>query len=458
VSDTAADSRPRAHGDDFWTVHQGDARELALFLQRAALAAETPGAPFLQATITSPPYATLVDYGSTNQIGFGQSHESYLASCRSVFTDVFQWTLNTGSMWVVADSLMDRRRDGSPSRFVPLPFELAAQAEEAGWTLRDVIIWRKDRTRPWSHRGKLRNGFEYVLLFVKSNRFLFNVDKLRDTGTLKSWWVKYPERHNPWGMTPDNVWEVPIPVQGSWDGSAFRHACPFPPELVRRMVTLSSNEGDVVFDPFAGSGAVVRGAIHAGRRGFGVELNPAYVDLFRQSPPTPQRDVMSAEPVSTMTRRLLELRMLKFPKDLANQIVRAGFTTAHVRAVLMTVESVNYNPARTGYGSIECSVVTADDLSELEVARLSKVLSDVLRKPPLSKYGLDAQCDVVSLADACTNVAGREISIYTKGRTWSADRRIDGSRFDEWIRETGPATVIPIVSPLHVRQSLEETN
>ena len=67
------------------------------------------GQPFLQTTITSPPYSTLVDYGSNSQIGWGQSYDDYLKDCRSVFDGVHQWSLDTGSMWIVADSLMERR-------------------------------------------------------------------------------------------------------------------------------------------------------------------------------------------------------------------------------------------------------------------------------------------------------------------------------------------------------------
>lgn len=460
MTDAAAASQPAgldASDPAFWTVHQGDARDLDALIERAARAAGREGQPFLQTTITSPPYATLVDYGSENQIGFGQSYEDYLESCKSIFQSVHQWTLDTGSMWVVADSLLDRRKNGSPSRLVPLPFELAAQAESVGWTLREVVIWRKDRTRPWSHHGKLRNGFEYVLFFVKSNSFTFNVDRLRDTGNLKSWWVKYPERHNPWGMSPDNVWEIPIPVQGSWDNAAFRHACPFPPELVRRMVVLSSDEGDVVFDPFAGSGAVVTGAIQEGRRGLGIELNPEYVSLFRESAPAVRREKLESKPVSVMTQRLLELRMLKYPKELAKQVLRGGFTTSQVRAVLMEVGSVNYKPARTGYGTIDCSVVVADELSEIESARLSKLLLDVVGKAPLSKYGLEVRCNVVSIVEAGAKFEDTEVSIYTRGRTWQADTTLAGAKLEDWIRDVGAPTVVPIVSPLHVQQSLEES-
>lgn len=454
----ASDSASDSEGDGIWTVHQGDARDLRDLLERASIVNGEAGAAFLKTTVTSPPYATLVDYGSENQIGFGQTYADYLQSCRAIFAELNRWTVDSGSMWVVADSLLQPTSAGAPSRLVPLPFDLAAQAESVGWTLREVVVWRKDRTRPWSHHGKLRNGFEYVLFFVKSNEYSFNIDRLRDTRNLKSWWVKYPERHNPWGMAPDNVWEIPIPVQGSWDGSAFRHACPFPAELVRRMILLSSDENDVVFDPFAGSGAVVNGAIQEGRRGLGIELNQDYVELFRQTKTTKRADRDDTKPISAMTQRLLELRALKYPKDLANQIVRAGFTTSQIRAVLMRVESINYEPARTGYGQIACAVVVADGLSELESARLTKVIAEVVSVAPLSKYGLVAAVEVLSIEDATQRVSESDVSIYKRGRTWSASETIPGSELSNWLREFGIPTVVPVVSPLHVLQSLEESN
>lgn len=462
MSDFVAASQPEGLGatmdTDYWTVHQGDARELDNFLGRSSRVAGTEGAAFVQTTITSPPYATLVDYGSENQIGFGQSYDDYLASCREVFQAVHKWTLDTGSLWVIADSLMDKRRKkGSASRLIPLPFDLVRQAEAVGWTLREVIIWRKDRTRPWSHPGKLRNGFEYVLFFVKAESYIFNVDSLRDTANLKSWWVKYPERHNPWGMTPDNVWEIPIPLQGSWDDSAFRHACPFPPELVRRMIALSSDPGDIVLDPFAGSGSVVTGAAREGRLGLGVELNPEYVSLYRDKAPAQLRPKQAMSPVSVMTQRLLELRMLKYPKELSKQVLRAGFTTSQVRAVLMNVESVNYQPARTGYGKISCLIVASDNLSELEMARLAKLMADVSRKAPLSKYGLEVSTGIISINEAGTQFKDAEVAIYTRGRTWYADDKIEGSEVEVWLRGIGQPAVVPIISPLYVRQSLEES-
>ncbi|KAF6586438.1 site-specific DNA-methyltransferase, partial [Paenibacillus sp. EKM208P] len=76
-----------------------------------------------------------------------------------------------------------------------------------------------------------------------------NVDKLME------WWIDYPERYNPEGKVPENIWEFPIPTQGSWGNKIdfgeeeFRHACPFPPEMMARLILLSSDKNDVVLDP-----------------------------------------------------------------------------------------------------------------------------------------------------------------------------------------------------------------
>ena len=67
--------------------------------------------------------------------------------------------------------------------------------------------------------------------------------------------------YNPHGPVPTNVWDIPIPVQGSWKTPAIAHACPLPPDLIERLVFISTDPGDVVFDPFAGTGVVVAEAV-----------------------------------------------------------------------------------------------------------------------------------------------------------------------------------------------------
>src|SRR5436853_4305641 len=127
---SAADLAPPG----FFTVHPGDARQLDILLSKAHQQ------PILTCTITSPPYGNLKDYGHPRQIGWGQPHEEYLVEMRSVFRSLFRHTKGDGSLWLIADTL--READGV---LQPLPFQLAEEAKEVGWQLRDVMIWKKDK-------------------------------------------------------------------------------------------------------------------------------------------------------------------------------------------------------------------------------------------------------------------------------------------------------------------------
>ena len=154
----------------------------------------------------------------------------------------------------------------------PLPFQIAEELSEIGWTLRDIIVWKKSKTLPWSSRGRLRNAFEYVMLFVKTVEYKYHVDRLREPDQLTQWWVKWPERYNPDGKVPDNVWQFKIPTQGTSGTTTIQHSCPLPPDLVERLIYLSTDPGDVVFDPFGGSGVVLAEAERLGRRPMGLSF------------------------------------------------------------------------------------------------------------------------------------------------------------------------------------------
>ena len=166
---------------------------------------------------------------------------------------LYDYTKSTGSLWMVVDTLrVNAEFPGQAARQLPLPFELSSLAAKSGWTLREIVIWKKDRTLPWSNGRRFRNLFEYVLFLVKTDDHKFKVDRLRDY-EFGEWWLRWPERYNPNGRQPSNVWEIPIPVQGSWRTPTIPHVCPLPEELVKRMLLLSTDPGDIVFDPFAGT-------------------------------------------------------------------------------------------------------------------------------------------------------------------------------------------------------------
>ena len=242
-------------------VYNGDSRCLLEIL---------PEGVQVQTTITSPPYFDMKDYGVEGQVGFGQKYEEYLEDLKEIFAQIYTVTKDDGTLWIVIDTF---KRDHA---VVTLPFDLVQKLNSVGWKLQEIIIWKKDKTVPWSSKGFMQRKFEYVLFFSKQNNYKTNKDQVRiyDTQQLKKWWVKYPERYNPKGKALDEIWEFPIPVQGSWGTEYIRHFCPLPKEMVATMISISTDEEDVVFDPFAGSGAVMSQSAYMKRTYLGIEINP----------------------------------------------------------------------------------------------------------------------------------------------------------------------------------------
>lgn len=411
----AADT-PRQAARGFFTVHQGDARRLELVLSQHSSQAK----PLLSATITSPPYGGLKNYGDPSQIGYGQPWDEYLMDLRRVFRATFKHTKPDGCLWLVADTLRQRARDGQVWRLEMLPFRLAAEAEREGWILRDIVIWVKDKTLPWSSRGRMRNGFEYVLFLVKSAAYKYHVDRLREPSELEQWWVRYPERYNPQGKAPSNVWAVPIPVQGSWANTAIQHACPLPADLVERMMLLSTDEQDVVLDPFAGSGVVVAEAQRLGRRGLGVELIDRHIRAFHETvlPAITERrgvDVVQElhKQSVDLQRTILALRAVKYPKVLM-RTVREIDPTLPTPLAAYALRSKQPEPS----GPLRVAVVVV--LREQDRASTSEYLNALLRasrRRPASKFGISPTLSMKDENELPGLHRGRQLYGYVSGRT-----------------------------------------
>jgi DNA modification methylase len=409
--------------DQFFTVHQADARQLGRILDRYSSQDE----PLLTCTITSPPYGNLKNYGSPDQIGWGQPYEEYLVELRRVFRSIYRHTRMDGSMWLIVDTLRSDPTAFNPfTRVELLPFQLAQEAAESGWILRETVIWQKDKTLPWSSASRLRNAFEYVLLFAKSSSYKFRLERLRDPVELTDWWVKWPERYNPHGKVETNVWQFPVPVQGSWKAAAVQHACPLPPGLVERLLLLSTDEGDVVFDPFAGTGVVVAEAEHMKRRGIGIELNPEYVRAFKRvvRPEIKSRhdydQPRRAEEAARRRDALIKLRALKYPKALIQQLAKRHpqFPRPDVVALLMDRfdKDALSEPART------IAVRTVFGVSgDAEMREdLRRVLKLIAERPPVSKYGVAGSIDVVPTELFGEAIKRKRVHVYVGGRTWWA--------------------------------------
>lgn len=353
------------------TVHNIDSRNISSILSRNLK---------IQTTITSPPYFDMKDYGENNQIGFGQTYEDYLGDLQDVFKAILDKTNDDGTLWIIIDTF---KRNHS---VVPLPFDLANKLKEIGWIFQDIIIWKKDKTVPWSSDGFVQRKIEYILFFSKGTKFKYNKDVIRiyDTQILKKWWIKYPERYNPKGKALDEIWEYPIPVQGSWGNKYIRHFCPLPKEMVATMILLSTNENDIILDPFAGSGAVLAQAAYMNRRYIGAELNNDYIKQFdnylKKTILQGRKEyafTKSSPDQSNFENIIWQLRVLKYGRILINTVEKQLDTKSG--KIIVTPLTMQSDKMRVDY------IIVIDKNMQ---AQYEELVSEIIKKKPLSLYGI----------------------------------------------------------------------
>jgi len=366
-------------------LHNADARDLLDLIPQGSV----------DLILTSPPYADLKDYGHQGQIGFGQTFEAYLHDMGGVLDACFKVAAPSATLWLISDVF---KKNGE---MVDLPAELVRCASKAGWKLQDVIIWHKTKTLPWSHRGRLRKIFEYVHVFAKSRNYKYFPERIRETEGLQEWWVKYPERYNPFGKTPHNIWYFPIPTQGSWGNGVLRHFNPFPPALVERIVALTTDPGDVVLDPFAGTGTVVAQAECMGRLAAGVEISPYFVDhLFPRVRVEVQR-VWNGQLVRRTERErkaaqfdslIVRMRKVKLGKQMLRILSGSPRESEdHHRVIAgIVLDRPTESTGQLGQqklGAVELLLVAETRAEADAAATKAHALSS---QPPLSKYGLQS--------------------------------------------------------------------
>ncbi len=409
-------------------------------------------------TVTSPPYGSLKDYGAKNQIGHGQSYQEYLVALTRVFRLLHSKTKETGSLWVVADTFKER------SQLRLLPFDLAARLKNIGWILQDVIIWNKTKTLPWSRRGQFRRTFEYVLFFTKSRDFKYFIARIKEPDSLKEWWVKYPERYSPEGKVPTTIWNFPIPVQGSWSKVRFRHFCPFPVGLVERIILLTTNPGDLVVDPFAGSGIVLAQAKAMGRKFIGCDVNRTYKEQFYEIIADhiehrwdKNKRLLKATDVTRreLAQTIRKLRQVKFPKALFKELRRAmgRSRVSGVKAILAKAVPLN---GRSSSGHFSHVFVYFLCEKGAPIAAVEQEGRRLAIRPPLSKYGITAAVHARSLEDFWKSrdgclLRGQKLFLYVEGATHHYSSEFvaaegSSSRLPEWKR------VPPIVVNVDVHQ------
>ena len=293
------------------TILYGDCREtLDGFLPNSA-----------RTCVTSPPYYGLRDYGGEeDQIGQEQSPEEYIQEMVNVFRLVRDVLTDDGTLWLnIGDSYYNYRKDGcipkqtfsnnrqdlpvtTPRRsnklegykekdLIGIPWMLAFALRADGWYLRQDIIWHKPNPMPESVKDRCTKAHEYIFLLSKNKRYYYDNEAIKepakDWGTRDRTKGKY---HNPGtGLSPHSgleksyekknkrsVWTVnKKPYKGA-------HFATYPRELIVPCIRAGSEKGDIILDPFMGSGSTAMTAKELGRDYIGCELNKEYGDLMKK--------------------------------------------------------------------------------------------------------------------------------------------------------------------------------
>lgn len=218
--------------------------------------------------VTSPPYDDLRTYG-------GHSWDFYGVAWN------LKRLLKPGGVivWVTSDQTIDGCESASS-------MSQALHFRSIGLTLHDTMVWAKKNPRPTQHT-RYESAWEYVFVVSKGRPSVINL--LREPSLLAGGIrKKHRASGGPATETGDgvyvygetkirkNVWEIAVGRNG--DG----HPAAFPNELARDHILSWSNEGDVVLDPFSGSGTTAKMARETGRRFIGIEVNHDYVEISRK--------------------------------------------------------------------------------------------------------------------------------------------------------------------------------
>jgi len=282
--------------------------------------------------VTSPPYYALRDYGVSGQIGLEDSPEDYVNQLVAVFTEVYRVLKPNGTLWLnIGDSYAGSGRGwggkndlysrniqplasfatkfSKPKKLqnyknkdlIGIPWLLAFALKNAGWYLRQDIIWSKPNPMPESVTDRCTKSHEYLFLLSKSPKYYFDnqsiMEKaaydgrltmtrkaskkyLADSTGLQPQSINNKE-HKRWANQIDgqparqkrSVWTV-----CTYPENEAHFAC-FPQKLIVDCIKAGCPEGGIVLDPFMGSGTTAIVARKLGRNYIGFELNPHYIKI-----------------------------------------------------------------------------------------------------------------------------------------------------------------------------------
>jgi len=275
------------------------------------------GPESVQMCVTSPPYWGLRDYGHDDQLGLEETPEEYTANMVEVFSQVKRVLRDDGTLWLnLGDSYSSGGRTTTtnqslrgdtdygvtrpnpgkgikPKDLIGIPWRVAFALQADGWYFRQDIIWHKPNPMPESVTDRCTKSHEYIFLLSKSEKYFYDADAIREDfsdermgnpgkynwyygdgafgnrqGNGKKEWIAKKD-----GRNKRSVWTVTTKPYSE------AHFAVFPEKLIEPCIQAGSKVGDVVLDPFFGSGTTGEVAERFGRNYIGIELNEDYKSL-----------------------------------------------------------------------------------------------------------------------------------------------------------------------------------
>lgn len=219
-------------------------------------------------TVTSPPYNIGKEYETIRTVN------DYVQWSQDWMQLVYQNTKQNGAFWLNIGYMPVKNK----GKAVPIAYLLW---DKSDFFLMQEVIWHYEAGV--ASRKSLSPRNEKILWYVKDPKnYLFNLDAIRNPN------VKYPNQKkngklkvNPLGKNPTDVWSIPKITSGKNRSSKERvaHPAQTPIELFKRIILASSDDGDLILDPFIGSGTTAVIASSLNRYCLGFDLSKKYLDL-----------------------------------------------------------------------------------------------------------------------------------------------------------------------------------
>ena len=221
---------------------------------------------------TSPPYWNKRTYDDKiHNLGNEKSPKDFVINLVTHLQDTKRVLKDTGSFFLVlGDTYLDKNLQNIPHR-------VSIGLQDEGWILRNTIVWKKTNPKPSSSKDSLSPSYEFIFHLVKTHRYKYQtlltpyadgdakgkgrVPRHRELDTEKMFRKIYPYVPSE-GKHLQDYWDSDVistaVARNSSFGDGVEHPAPFPEEIVHLPILMSTDEGDVVLDPFMGSGTTGR--------------------------------------------------------------------------------------------------------------------------------------------------------------------------------------------------------